>query len=301
MTQHIGGVGRTALAGSVVVVSALSTVVGIGIGTSVGAAGRGQTATSTDVVVKAQRFEVVDAAGTVRARFGLREGEREPALELLDANGVVQASLALGEFPRPDDERLRLRRSEARRLVVTEEPLRAVLRLGTQTTSRDPSVNVPVVDEPSVELGVGSTLRVLRMRDHMGDERVELRVARYDNDNSFRDAADLAQPSLRLKSPSATAGEDVALELGVEPVSPLRPSDRRPPIEGRLFDVPAPYIVLFGTGERPVFFLSSWAGGSEPGGGRATEVETPSLDLWSTDGTSLFSLPREKGKDEAKE
>lgn len=207
----------------------------------------------------AQAFEVVDAAGKVRARLGLSK-EGVPSLELLDVAGVAQASLALGQFERPEDARIREatggRAANGRPVAPTDEVLNAVLRLGR----RD--------DVAGVEIGAGDRLRVLRLRDGEGDERMELRVGPYVRPDMRADlrakAAGYDEATLRLKAPN----EFLAMELGVEPLSLARPDDRRGSATGTLFEQATPYLTMYGWCEEPVFLLSNWA------------FDKPSLDLW---------------------
>jgi len=228
--------------------------------------------------VSATGFDVIGKDGKVRARLDLAAND-EPRLELLDVNGVAQATLALGTFRRPDDERLKLKRSEARKLRPAEEPLHAVLRLGSGMTERDPRLNDNSIIEPAIEIGAGDRLRALRMRGQDGDERVELRVGPYAPDEII-DLEPMVETTFRMK----TFEEEVLLEFGVEPVSAKRPADRRPPIGGRAYEVPAPYFVLFGELERPIFFLSNWTAKDGLG-------DEPTMDMWDSSQKLLFAVP----------
>lgn len=244
-----------------------ATLAALAVGLGVGAARLGPERTSS------QGFDVVDAKGTVRAKLGLA-ASGEPALELLDEKGVAQASLALGEFPRPEDERRILKRSEERRAARPEEPLRAVLRLGAGETFRDPRRNKNGILEPAIELGAGQHLRTLRLRGDDGDERVELRVGPYDSD-LVGDPDLLIDTTLRMR---ALEG-NLALEVGVDPLTTERPEKRTPFLGDRVREEAAPYLLLNGTNSRPFFFLSNWAGNQ------------PSFDLWDGGGKSIFAMP----------
>jgi hypothetical protein len=56
----------------------------------------GQAKTAAPKVVRAQRFEVMDAEGRVRAQVGLGTDGRAPTLVLRDEKGEMRAMLALG-------------------------------------------------------------------------------------------------------------------------------------------------------------------------------------------------------------
>lgn len=229
----------------------------------------------------AQAFEVLDASGRLRARLGLSK-EGQPSLELLDGAGLVQASLALGNFERPEDARIREatkgRNTRGRAIEPTDQTVTSVLRLGKRE------------DSHAVELGAGGRLGVLRLRDEIGDERIELRVGPYTRPDlraTLRERAQslLTEATLRLKAPN----EFLAMELGVEPLSTERPSDRLRTAPGTLYEQATPYMTMYGWCEEPVFLLSNWA------------FDRPSLDIWewgerkSVD--HLFAVPPRKGAD----
>jgi|JI10StandDraft_1071094.scaffolds.fasta_scaffold235250_2 hypothetical protein len=210
-------------------------------------------------------LEVVDAAGKVRARIALGK-EGDPALELLDAAGVAQATLALGNFPRVEDRDRPQRLPGGRPVAASDAALTSILRLG----NRD--------NEPAVELGAGERLRAIRLRDDFGDERIEFRVGPYVRpDLKLGATGDLVEATMRLKSPD----ERLALELGVEPISSSRPSDRRDLSRGPLVEEATPYLTMYGWCERPIFLLSNWSG------------DQPSLDLWEEGrgARRLLSIP----------
>ena len=223
----------------------------------------------------AQAFEMVDAGGKLRARLGTSK-DGSPALELFDAQGIAQATLALGNFDRTEDARIREatrgRASNGQPIGRTDAPLTAVLRLGRSD------------EDHAIELGAGEQLRVLRLRDDFGDERMEMRVGPYIRpdmraDERARVASELVEATFRLKAPD----EFLALELGVEPVSIARPDDRRGNATGTLIDQATPYITMYGWCEQPVFMLSNWA------------FDHPSLDLWAygdkKTGERIFAVP----------
>ncbi len=215
----------------------------------------------------ASGFEVVDGQGKVRARLALSK-DGEPALELLDATGVAQATLALGTFPRVEDRDRPARLPGGRRAQASDAALTAILRLGMKDS------------EPAVELGAGERLRALRLRDDFGDERIEFRVGPYVRPDLKAGATgDLVEATMRLKSPD----ERLAMELGVEPISMARPSDRRANARGTLVEESTPYLTMYGWREQPIFLLSNWAG------------DEPSLDLWQigAEERSLLSAPND--------